>query len=102
MTEICPTCGLPKDICACGVISAGQQLVVLRLETRRWGKLTTLVEGLDPKAFNLRDVGSKLRSVCACGGTSKDGMILLQGDHRAKVKKFLVQTGIPEGSIEIH
>jgi translation initiation factor 1 (eIF-1/SUI1) len=29
-------------------------------------------------------------------------MILLQGDHRAKVKKFLVQTGIPEGSIEIH
>jgi translation initiation factor 1 len=102
MAEVCATCGLPKDLCVCGTISMEQQLVKVRLETRKCGKATTVIEGIDSKSVNLGDLGAKLKTSCACGGTAKDGLILLQGDHRSKVKGLLVRYGFPEGSIEIH
>jgi translation initiation factor 1 len=79
-----------------------QQLVRVRLETRKWGKATTVIEGIDAKSVNLQDLGAKLKTSCACGGTAKDGLIILQGDHRKRVKGLLVQFGFPEASIEIH
>lgn len=102
MAEVCSTCGLPKDLCVCGTISMEQQLVKVRLETRKWGKPTTVIEGIDGKSVSLSDLAGKLKSYCACGGTAKDNQILLQGDHREKVRKMLVQYGFPETSIEIH
>jgi len=102
MAEVCSTCGLPKDLCVCGTISMEQQLVKVRLETRKWGKPTTVIEGIDAKSVNLGDLAGKLKSYCACGGTAKDNLILLQGDHRDKVRKLLVQYGFPDASIEIH
>jgi translation initiation factor 1 len=79
-----------------------QQLVKVRLETRKWGKPTTVIEGIDSKSVDLSGLAGKLKSYCACGGTAKDNLILLQGDHRDKVRKVLVQQGFPETSIEIH
>lgn len=102
MAEVCSTCGLPKDICVCGTISMEQQLVKVRLETRKWGKPSTVIEGIDAKSVDLAGLAGKLKTYCACGGTAKDNMILLQGDHRDKVRKILVQQGFPEASIEIH
>lgn len=102
MAEVCSTCGLPKDLCVCGTISMEQQLVKVRLETRKWGKPTTVIEGIDAKSVSLSDLAGKLKSYCACGGTAKDNLILLQGDHRDKVRKLLVQYGFPDASIEIH
>jgi translation initiation factor 1 len=102
MAEVCSTCGLPKDLCVCGTISMEQQLVKVRLETRKWGKPTTVIEGIDAKSVDLNGLAGKLKSYCACGGTAKDSLILLQGDHRDKVRKILVQQGFPETSIEIH
>ncbi|MGB9023795.1 MAG: translation initiation factor [Candidatus Bathyarchaeia archaeon] len=102
MAEVCSTCGLPKDICVCGTISMEQQLVKVRLETRKWGKPSTVIEGIDAKSVDLAGLAGKLKTYCACGGTAKDNMILLQGDHRDKVRKLLVQQGFPEASIEIH
>jgi len=102
MAEVCATCGLPKDLCVCGTISMEQQLVKVRLETRKWGKPTTIIEGINSKSVDLSDLGAKLKSYCACGGTAKEGLIMLQGDHRGKVKKLLVQFGFPEASIEVH
>jgi translation initiation factor 1 len=102
MAEVCSTCGLPKDLCVCGTISMEQQLVKVRLETRKWGKPTTVIEGIDVKSVDLGSLAGKLKSYCACGGTAKDNLILLQGDHRDKVRKILVQYGFPESSIEIH
>jgi len=102
MAEVCATCGLPKDLCVCGTISMEQQLVKVRLETRKWGKPTTVIEGIDAKSVNLSELAGKLKSYCACGGTAKDNLILLQGDHRDKVRKILVQYGFPEASIETH
>ena len=74
----------------------------VRLETRKWGKPTTVIEGIDAKSVDLTGLAGKLKSYCACGGTAKDSLILLQGDHRDKVRKILVQQGFPETSIEIH
>jgi translation initiation factor 1 len=102
MAEVCPTCGLPKDLCVCGTISMEQQLVKVRLETRKWGKPTTIIEGINSKSVDLDDLGAKLKTYCACGGTAKEGLIMLQGDHRCKIKKLLIQFGFPEGSIEVH
>jgi len=102
MADVCSTCGLPKDLCVCGTISMEQQTVKVRMEMRKWGKPATIVEGIDGKSVNLPDLATKLKTYCACGGTSKNNSIILQGDHRDKVKKVLVGYGFPEASIELH
>jgi hypothetical protein len=43
----------------------------------------------------------KLKTFCACGGTSKNGQIMLQGDHRERVREFLIKMGYPEENIEL-
>lgn len=102
MPEVCPTCGLPKDLCVCGTITMEQQAIKIRLETRKWGKPTTVIEGLDSKSVDLSKLAAKLKAACACGGTAKNNVIILQGNHKEKVKKLLVEQGFPESSIEVH
>ena len=74
----------------------------VRLEMRKWGKPATIVEGIDGKSVDLGDLATKLKTHCACGGTSKNNAIILQGDHREKVKRVLTEYGFPEASIELH
>jgi len=100
MAEICPTCGLPKDLCACSEIEKEQQRIRIRLETRKFGKATTIVDGINDKS-NVVDLAHKLKNACACGGTAKNGQVILQGDHREKVRQFLVKLGYPEENIQI-
>ncbi len=86
----------------CSTISMEQQRIKVRLETRKWGKNITVVEGVDPKSVDLGGLASKLKAVCACGGTVKDSVVILQGDHRDRVRKLLVDYGFPALSIEVH
>ncbi|MCJ7760491.1 translation initiation factor [Candidatus Bathyarchaeota archaeon] len=102
MTEVCTVCGLPKDLCVCGTISMEQQIIKVRTEMRKWGKPATVIEGLDQKSIDLDDLAAKLKASCACGGTAKDGQIILQGDHRQRVRKLLVGYGFSSPSIEVH
>jgi len=60
--------------------------------------MMTLVDGLNPHDVDLDSLVSKLKSICACGGTVKDGKIELQGDHRNKVKESLEKMGF---SVEV-
>ena len=99
MAEICPTCGLPKDLCACGEIEKEQQRIRIRLETRKFGKPMTIVDGLDDKSTDLPGMAKKLKGFCACGGTEKNGQIMLQGDQRDRVLQFLVKLGYPQENI---
>ena len=101
MAEVCPTCGLPKDLCVCSEIDREQQRIRIRLETRKFGRPTTIVDGINDKNTNLASTAQKLKGVCACGGTAKNGQILLQGDHREKVREYLIKLGYPEENIEL-
>ena len=100
MAEVCSTCGLPKDLCVCGEIEKEQQRIRIRLETRKFGRANTIVDGLEDTS-GIGDLAQKLKGFCACGGTSKNGQIMLQGDHRERVREFLVKMGYPEENIEL-
>lgn len=101
MAEICPICGLPKDLCVCKQISQEQQRIVIKLEKVRFGKPVTIVNGIVANDKELRKLAQALKSLCACGGTAKDNKILLQGDHRSKVRDYLVRAGYKAENIDV-
>ena len=102
MAVICNTCGLPDDLCACGDLDKDSSQIIIRLETRRFKKKGTMIEGLDPKINTLESVAKELKGKYACGGTAKEGYIFLQGDHRDTIKEALVKLGFSEEKIELH
>ncbi len=74
--------------------------VKVRLEKRSYGKWVTIVEGIEEKA-NPKEVSKKLKSKLAAGGTYKEGRIELQGNHKDRVKKLLMDMGFAEDQIEV-
>jgi translation initiation factor 1 len=101
VSEICPRCGLPKPLCVCETIAKENQKIRVYVENKKFKKVCTIVEGLDEKEIDLKDVAKKLKSTLACGGTAKEGKIELQGDHKMKVRKILVGMGFAADSIEV-
>lgn len=101
MEVICPVCGLPKELCVCGTIRRETERIKIRLELRRYNKPATVIEGINGSEKELNDIASKLKSWCACGGTAKDGKIILQGDHRDKMPELLRRLGFDSSQIEI-
>ena len=99
MNVVCPTCGLPRELCVCENIAREGQQITIKLEKRRFGKMSTIVEGMDEKTINLKDVASKLKSTLACGGTAKEGKIELQGRHLERVKEELIKIGFKKEAI---
>ena len=102
MAVICNTFGLPDDLCASGDLDKDSTHIIIRLETRRFRKKGTMIEGLDPKINNLGNVARELKNKYACGGTAKDGYVFLQGDHRDTIKDTLVKLGFAAETIELH
>jgi len=101
MAEICPQCGLPKELCVCETIAKEQQKIIVTTEKKKFGKLNTVIKGLDEKEINLKDLAKKLKAKFACGGTVKEGNIELQGNHKQNMKTTLVQLGFAPESIEV-
>lgn len=99
MSEICPKCGLPKELCVCETIAKEKQRIVVKTEKRKFSKQITLVEGMDEKEIDLKEVAKKLKSKFACGGTVKGGVIELQGNHQNKVKEELIKLGFAPDTI---
>lgn len=98
MPEVCPKCGLPKELCVCGAIEREAEKIRIFVEKRRFGKMTTVIEGI---SNNAKELSSQLKSKLACGGTFKEGHIELQGDHRSRLKEILVKLGYDKDQIEI-
>ena len=73
----------------------------VRMEMRRFGKPTTVIEGLKMNEKDLQELGTKMKKILATGGTVKDGVIILQGDHRDRAVEILVKQGFSESSIEV-
>jgi len=101
MPEICPVCGLPKELCICEEMSKEQQRIKIRLERRKWGKKYTVLDGINSKEMKLNKLATTLKAKCACGGTAKNNQILLQGDHREIVRDTLIDMGFPSENIEV-
>jgi len=93
MSEICAKCGLPQDLCVCETIAREEQKITISVVDRRFGKLATTIGGLDEKTINLKELAKKLKTKLACGGTLKEGVIELQGNHVEKVKEELAKLG---------
>ncbi len=101
MSEICPKCVIPKELCVCETIAKESQLIKVYLITKKFGKKYTVIEGIDSKEIDMKELTKKLKTKLACGGTIKEGNIELQGDHKQKVKENLVQMGFSQDTIDV-
>lgn len=98
--NVCQKCGLVKELCVCETIAKEEQRIQVLTIKRSYGKIITLVKGINKKDIDLKNIAKNLKSKMACGGTVKEGVIELQGDHRQKVKEELIRMGFPPESIE--
>jgi translation initiation factor 1 len=94
---MCPDCGKAIAACLCKKTSARSEssagIRVSRQTKGRGGKTVTRVEGVPLGDDALMQLGKQLRSACGSGGTVKDGVIEVQGDHCDKVMEALKQQG---------
>lgn len=94
---MCPACRRPVAQCICrkstaeAAPSADGVVRVLRETKGRGGKAVTVVRGA---AGDLLKLGQELKAACGSGGTVKDGVIEVQGDHVEKVMALLQQRGL--------
>ena len=101
MSEICTKCGLPKELCVCETIAKESQKITVKTVKKKFNKVSTIVEGIDEKEINLKELAKRLKGQFACGGTAKEGRIELQGDHKQKVKEILIESGFAQETIEV-
>jgi translation initiation factor 1 len=84
--RMCPGCGQPVAQCACAkavTVPGGDGIVRVSLDTKgRKGKGVTVVTGVALDAVALARLAKELKAACGSGGTVKDGVIEIQGDHR--------------------
>ena len=96
--RMCPACRQPAAACACRAqaapIERGDGVVRVSRESKgRGGKTVTLVRGLALDAVAMAELGKRLRSACGAGGTAKDGVLEVQGDHAVRVAELLEAEG---------
>jgi translation initiation factor 1 len=96
--KICPDCRQAIAACACAqakkaAVRGNGQVKVARQTKGRGGKCVTVVTGVALDGEALGALGKHLRSRCGAGGTVKDGVIEIQGDHCELVLQALLQAG---------
>ncbi len=101
MGDVCTQCGLPSELCVCETIAKESQEIVVKTIKKKFNKVYTEITGIDDKEIDLKDVAKKLKSKFACGGTAKEKKIELQGDHKQKVKEFLIELGFLPETIKV-
>jgi translation initiation factor 1 len=95
--KMCPECRKPLAECVCNrkastPVSDG--IVRVSRETKgRKGKGVTLIKGLALDTLALAQLGKQLKTACGTGGTVKDGVIEIQGDHCERVIENLKKQG---------
>ena len=98
--KTCPVCEKAERFCSCKKNNSQQSnnyadgYLRIRRETKgRKGKGVTLVDGLSLPPEEIDLLARQLKNKCGSGGTVKNGMIEIQGDHRATVQEFLHEQG---------
>jgi translation initiation factor 1 len=93
---MCPECRRQLSQCVCNAKAAtvGDGVVRVSRQTKgRGGKSVTLIKGLALDSVALALLGKQLRTACGSGGTVKDGVIEVQGDHCELVVEALKKHG---------
>jgi translation initiation factor 1 len=90
--------GIPNQADLFEEIAKGEQHIQVYTEARRYGKKITLVSGFD-NGVDIKAVAKSLKEALACGGTIKNGVIELQGDHKKQVRPVLTKLGFPDRAI---
>jgi translation initiation factor 1 len=94
---MCPVCGKPLARCECRhsrLTPAGDGVVRVGRETKgRKGSGVTVITGVPLGPADLADLCTQLKKRCGSGGTVKDGVIEIQGDHRDAVVAELAARG---------
>jgi translation initiation factor 1 len=88
--KICPSCQKPVSKCSCKKKKSKSQpnikidgIIRIQRELKgRKGKTVTIVSGFQIKADELKNLAAQLKRHCGTGGSVKDGVIIIQGDHR--------------------
>jgi translation initiation factor 1 len=89
-----------KDLCVCEILDKqGVAKIKIYTTSKKFKKIVTIVEGIDKAQID--QTTKELKHKFACGGTAKDGQIILQGNHKNKVTAVLKQLGYLEESIEV-
>jgi translation initiation factor 1 len=101
--RICPDCGKALAQCIClsksqasaaAALAASDGVVRVSRDSKgRGGKSVTVVRGLELDGAALLALGKQLKAACGSGGTVKDGVIEVQGDHVATVVAALQKLG---------
>lgn len=95
--KMCSKCSKPIAKCVCKKkqsLPGGDGIVRLMRQTKgRKGKGVTLITGLPLNIDELKELSKSLKQKCGSGGSLKDGVIEIQGDHRDVLEKELVQLG---------
>jgi translation initiation factor 1 len=97
--RLCADCGHPIQQCQCKALERAAQKPAGKLHIRREtkgrkGKGVTVIDGLSLDDAALEQLAKALRQHCGVGGTSKPGLIELQGDQQEKARAFLVRQGL--------
>jgi len=99
--DVDPITGLPKELGIFEEISKESQQITISIAKKKFGKKYTIVEGIDSKDINMKDITKTLKEKFACGGTHKNGVIELQGNYKDRIRNVLVSLGFKAENIII-
>jgi translation initiation factor 1 len=96
--RMCPVCRKPIVRCVCKRVPVtsppSDGIVRVSRESKgRGGKLVTIVRGVALAPNDLDALGKQLKAACGSGGTVKEGVVEVQGDHCDKVIALLTARG---------
>ena len=94
--RMCPACRQPIAQCSCSapVPPPSDGIVRVSRETKgRGGKAVTVVRGLSMDAAALDKLARQIKAACGSGGTVKDWVVEVQGDHCDKIMALLAAQG---------
>jgi translation initiation factor 1 len=88
--KICPACQKPVSQCSCKKKKSKSQtnikydgIIRIQREVKgRKGKTVTTISGFQISTDELKNIAAQLKRRCGTGGSVKDGIIIIQGDHR--------------------
>ena len=94
-------CSMPIELCVCGGLIQDELQITIFNDRRKWGKVVTVMAFEGNPNVDLQDFLKKAKRKVASGGTVRGNEVELMGDHRFRLKKLLMDEGVPEENIII-